>query len=66
MQVELGDRMTLRSKEEWRAAGAEFIGTLLFVYLGCGSVVATGRPASFLLGVIILFLKNYYNTQWKK
>jgi aquaporin TIP len=53
MQVELGDRMTLRSKEEWRAAGAEFIGTLLFVYLGCGSVVATGRPANFLLGVII-------------
>ncbi len=52
MQVELGDRMTLRSKEEWRAAGAEFIGTLLFVYLGCGSVVATGRPVS-LLGVII-------------
>ncbi|CAK9224918.1 unnamed protein product [Sphagnum jensenii] len=42
MKVELGDRMTLRSKEEWRAAGAEFIGTLLFVYLGCGSVVATG------------------------
>ncbi|EFJ06343.1 hypothetical protein SELMODRAFT_7799, partial [Selaginella moellendorffii] len=22
----------------WRAAGAEFLGTLLFVYLGCGSV----------------------------
>ncbi|MCO5614040.1 hypothetical protein L7F22_068320 [Adiantum nelumboides] len=42
MKVELGDRKTLRSKEQWRAAGAELIGTMLFVYLGCGSVVATG------------------------
>ncbi|KAH7295860.1 hypothetical protein KP509_27G068900 [Ceratopteris richardii] len=42
MKVELGDRKTLRSKEQWRAACAEFIGTMLFVYLGCGSVVATG------------------------
>ncbi|MCO5557704.1 hypothetical protein L7F22_011275 [Adiantum nelumboides] len=42
IQVELGDRKTLRSKEQWRAAGAELIGTMLFVYLGCGSVVATG------------------------
>eukprot|EP00249_Psilotum_nudum_P030930 c44202_g1_i1 orf=188-886(+) len=42
MKVELGDHKTLRSKEQWRAAGAEFIGTMLFVYLGCGSVVASG------------------------
>ncbi|BFI43091.1 protein MpHIP [Marchantia polymorpha subsp. ruderalis] len=42
MKVELGETKTLRSKEQWRAAGAEFIGTLLFVFLGCGSVVATG------------------------
>ncbi|XP_024522028.1 uncharacterized protein LOC9630181 [Selaginella moellendorffii] len=41
MKVELGDHKTLRSKEQWRAAGAEFLGTLLFVYLGCGSVVAS-------------------------
>lgn len=42
MQVELGDHKTLRSKEQWRAAAAEFIGTMLFVYLGCGSVIASG------------------------
>ena len=42
MQVELGDHNTLRSKEQWRAAAAEFIGTMLFVYLGCGSVIASG------------------------
>ncbi|XP_024528162.1 aquaporin AQPAe.a [Selaginella moellendorffii] len=41
MKVELGDHKTLRSKEQWRAAGAEFLGTLLFVYLGCGSVIAS-------------------------
>ncbi|CAM6111718.1 unnamed protein product [Calypogeia fissa] len=42
MKVELGETKTLRSKEQWRAAGAEFVGTFLFVYIGCGSVVATG------------------------
>ncbi|XP_024382300.1 aquaporin TIP4-4 isoform X2 [Physcomitrium patens] len=42
MKVELGDHKTLRSKEQWRAAAAEFIGTMLFVYLGCGSVIASG------------------------
>ncbi|KAG0555497.1 hypothetical protein KC19_12G173300 [Ceratodon purpureus] len=42
MKVELGDHKTLRSKEQWRAAAAEFIGTMLFVFLGCGSVIASG------------------------
>jgi hypothetical protein len=42
MKVELGDKNTFRSKEVWRSAGAEFVATLLFVYIGCGSVVATG------------------------
>lgn len=42
MQVELGDHKTLRSVELWRAAAAEFIGTMLFVFLGCGSVIASG------------------------
>lgn len=42
MKVELGDKNTFRSKEVWRSAGAEFVATLLFVYIGCGAVVATG------------------------
>ncbi|KAG0582079.1 hypothetical protein KC19_3G032700 [Ceratodon purpureus] len=42
MKVELGDHKSLRSKELWRGAAAEFIGTMLFVYLGCGSVIASG------------------------
>jgi glycerol uptake facilitator-like aquaporin len=46
MQVELGDHKTLRSKEQWRAAAAEFTGTMLFVFLGCGSVIASGTPSS--------------------
>eukprot|EP00897_Mesotaenium_endlicherianum_P005573 jgi/Mesen1/5043/ME000025S04443 len=45
MKVELGEYKSLRSREQWRAAGAEFIATLLFVYLGCGSVVATDSVA---------------------
>ena len=32
----------LYSPAAWRAAGAEFIATLLFVFLGAGSVVVTG------------------------
>ena len=46
IQVELGDQKTLRSKEQWRAAAAEFIGTMLFVYVGCGSVIASGTVSS--------------------
>ncbi|GAQ81723.1 aquaporin [Klebsormidium nitens] len=45
MKVELGDKNTFRSKEVWRSAGAEFVATLLFVFIGCGSVVATGMLA---------------------
>ena len=35
-----GDEFT--SLEAWRATFAEFVATLLFVFLGAGSVVATG------------------------
>ncbi|CAI5492646.1 unnamed protein product [Closterium sp. Naga37s-1] len=42
MKVELGEYKSLKSKEQWRSIGVEFLATLLFVYLGCGSVVASG------------------------
>ncbi|KAL3678702.1 hypothetical protein R1sor_021658 [Riccia sorocarpa] len=55
MKVELGETKSLKSGEQWRAAGAEFIGTLLFVYLGCGSVVATGMQTTY-----IFYLKSSF------
>lgn len=40
--VDAAEKSDLVLLEAWRVTSAEFIATLLFVFLGCGSVVASG------------------------
>ncbi len=41
MAVTIGTE-DLSSPAAWRATGAEFIATLLFIFIGAGTVVVTG------------------------